>query len=263
MQLHQLNILLVAPSLVLMASLKKELGGMGIVHTACCQTVADAMHAMRMKKPDLVLSSMYFSDGDGIALISEMRQDVELKDTLFMLVSSETRFEMLDPIRQAGVVAILPRPFTQEAFEHAMHLACGYLDEKPWAIDSVHISSLKLLLVDDSRLARRHMLTILQKLGVDASKVTQAENGAEAIEKLQDEKFDMVLTDYNMPKMDGEELLKYIRQDSGLDKMSVIMVTSEQNEATLASIQSHGVTALLDKPFTPDYLRIVFEKHLK
>lgn len=260
--LQDLNILMVAPSRVLAAVLRKELGDMGAVQTVSCKNIGEAMDKMREVKPDLVVSSMYFEDGDGIDLITAMRNETAFEDTLFMLISSETRFEMLDPVRQAGVVAILSRPFTQEALIQAVNTTLGYLEDKSFSIDHQKLTSLKLLVVDDSKLARRHMLGVLEKLGITPLQIIQAEHGHEAIEKLKAEKFDLVLTDYNMPQMDGEELLKYIRQDNELDKIPVIMVTSEQNETILASIKSHGVTAMLNKPFDPPNLKAMLESHL-
>ncbi len=262
LSLENLNILMVAPSRVLAAVLKKELGDMGAVQTVSCKSIGEALEKMREVKPNLVVSSMYFEDGDGIALITAMRNEESLKDILFMLISSETRFEMLDPVRQAGVVAILSRPFTQEALTQAVNTTLGYLEEKAFSIDHQKLASLKLLLVDDSKLARRHLLNVLEKIGITPLQITQAEHGCEAIEKLQAEKFDIVITDYNMPQMDGEELLKYIRQHPELDAMPVIMVTSEENEAKLASIKSHGVTAMLNKPFDPPNLKALLEMHL-
>jgi two-component system chemotaxis response regulator CheY len=260
--LQDLTILMVAPSRVLAAVLRKELGDMGAVQTVSCKNISEAMDKMREVQPDLVVSSMYFEDGDGIDLITTMRHEEAFKDTLFMLISSETRFEMLDPVRQAGVVAVLSRPFTQEALIQAVNTTLGYLDEKAASIDHQKLTSLKLLLVDDSKLARRHMLNVLEKLGITPVQIIQAEHGFEAVEKLKEEKFDLVLTDYNMPQMDGEELLKYIRQHSELDNMPVIMVTSEENETKLASIKSHGVTAMLNKPFDPPNLKALLENHL-
>ena len=253
---------MVAPSKVLAAVLRKELGDMGAVQTVSCKNISEALEKMHEVRPDLVVSSMYFEDGDGIDLITAMRNDEILSKTLFMLISSETRFEMLDPVRQAGVVAILSRPFTQEALTQAVDTTLDYLEEREIAVDHQKLSSLKILLVDDSRLARRHMMDVLEKMGVTPLQVVQAENGHEAIERLGAEKFDVVLTDYNMPKMDGEELLKCIRQTPELDCIPVIMVTSEENETKLASIKSNGVTAMLNKPFDPPNLKAMLERHL-
>jgi two-component system chemotaxis response regulator CheY len=260
--IQDISILLVAPSRVLGAVLSKELGDLGVVQTICCKNITDAIEKMREIKPDLVVSSMYFEDGDGIDLITQMRHETIFEDTLFMLVSSETRFEMLDPIRQAGVVAILPRPFTQDALSQAFQSALGFLEEKQFSSANKNILELKMLVVDDSKLARRHMMSVLAKIGIHVDQVTLAESGHEAVQKLEAQYFDVVLTDYNMPIMDGEELLKFIRQHNALDQLPVIMVTSEQCEIKIASIKSNGVTAMLNKPFDPPNLKDLLESCL-
>lgn len=260
--LQDLSILMVVPSRVLGAVLSKELGDLGAIKKICCKNIEEALFQMREIKPDLVVSSMYFEDGDGIDLITAMRSETAFEDTLFMLISSETRFEMLDPIRQAGVVAVLSRPFTSEALAQAVNTTLGYLDAETFTAVHKDVSSLKMLVVDDSKLARRHMMKVLEKIGVEDQQIVLAEDGHEAIEKLKTDKFDLVLTDYNMPKMDGEELLKYIREHEELVDMPVIMVTSERNETTLASIKNNGVTAMLDKPFDPPNLRALLEMYL-
>lgn len=260
--LQDLSILMVVPSRVLGAVLSKELGDLGAIKKICCKNIKEALVQMREINPDLVVSSMYFEDGDGIDLITAMRSEAAFEDTLFMLISSETRFEMLDPIRQAGVVAILSRPFTSEALAQAVNTTLGYLDTKSFAAVHKNIASLKMLVVDDSKLARRHMLKVLEKLGIKDEQIELAEDGRQAIEKLAVASYDLVLTDYNMPKLDGEELLKYIREHEELLHMPVIMVTSEKNETKLASIKNNGVTAMLDKPFDPPNLKALLEMHI-
>jgi two-component system chemotaxis response regulator CheY len=262
--IEDISILMVVPSRVLGAVIRKELGDMGVVQMAACKNIEQALDQLREVKPDLVVSSMYFEDGDGIDLIMRMREEEAFKDTLFMLISGEERFEMLDPIRQAGVVAMLPRPFTHDALLHAVNSSLGLLSENGFVEESenINLSDIRVLLVDDSKLARRHMLNVLRKVGVSEELVFQAEDGQEAVDKLGKAEFDLIVTDYNMPKMDGEELLKFIRQDDEINKIPVIMVTSEQDETKLGSIKSHGVTAMMDKPFDAPHLISLLEMHL-
>jgi two-component system chemotaxis response regulator CheY len=180
-----------------------------------------------------------------------------------MLVSAEERFERLDPIRQAGVMAILPKPFTADDIQHAIGLSHNYLAAEDLLNAQQDISSLRILLVDDSRLARRHMSRVLAKLGVQAHQLEEADDGTSAVEILQRQSFDLVLTDYNMPVMDGERLLLFIRQQEHLKNMPVIMITSEDNETKLGSIKSNGITAMLDKPFQAPHLRELLDTHLE
>jgi two-component system chemotaxis response regulator CheY len=94
---------------------------------------------------------------------------------------------------------------------------------------------------------------VLTNLG--ARDITQAVDGADAIERLKETEFDLVVTDYNMPHVDGEQLLRYIRNESSQSYVPVLMVTSEQNEATLSSVQKSGVSGLCDKPFDTDNVK--------
>lgn len=256
--LEQLNILMVMPSRVQGAVLQKELGDQGVMNMACCANIQQALQLMREQQPDLVISSMYFEDGDGIDLVTAMRNEEALENILFMLVSSEERFDMLDPIRQAGVIAILPKPFDRRALKQALMNSIGFLNDD-LAVDKRAIADLRVLVVDDSKLARRHIATVLGKIGVQETQVLQAENGKHAVELLEQQAFDVVFTDYNMPQMDGEELLKYIRQHATLQDTPVIMVTSERNETKIGSIQNHGVTAMLDKPFDAPHVKKLLE----
>ncbi len=123
-KLEDISILMVVPSRVLGAVLSRELGDLGAVKKVCCKNISEALMQMREIRPDLVVSSMYFEDGDGIALVNAMRADSLLENTMFMVVSGETRPEMLEPMRQAGVVAVLPRPFTSEALSLAISASC-------------------------------------------------------------------------------------------------------------------------------------------
>lgn len=67
--------------------------------------------------------------------------------------------------------------------------------------------------------------------------------------------FDLIVTDYNMPVMDGQELIRFIRHDMGNTLIPILMVTSEDNELRLNNIQQSGVSAICDKPFEPQTVK--------
>jgi len=90
-------------------------------------------------------------------------------------------------------------------------------------------------------------------MGLD--NIDEAVNGLEAVELLSNNLFDLVVTDYNMPEMDGRELSAYIREQSTQQSIPIIMVTSEQNDSRLAAVQQAGVSAICDKPFEPENVR--------
>jgi two-component system chemotaxis response regulator CheY len=209
----------------------------------------DALRLMREDQPDLVISSMYLTDMSGTDLIISMRNDERLAEVPFMLISSETSFKLLDPIRQAGAVAILPKPFTAKDLERALATSLDHINIHlhQEAFDEIDMADVKVLMVDDSRMARNQMRRVLTSLGIEI--IDEAINGKEAIPLLEATFYDLVLTDYNMPEMDGQELIHYIRTQSSQTSIPILMVTSESNQNRIAAIQQAGVSGICDKPF--------------
>jgi two-component system chemotaxis response regulator CheY len=115
---------------------------------------------------------------------------------------------------------------------------------------------MKVLLVDDSGTMRTIQKRCLNKLGVED--VTEAEDGRGALDQFEKQPFDVILSDWNMPHMDGMALLKEIRTRN--TQVPFIMITTEaERERVLAAIQA-GCSDYLVKPFTPDALREKLEK---
>lgn len=75
--------------------------------------------------------------------------------------------------------------------------------------------------------------------------------------------FDLVVTDYNMPEVDGRELTRYIREQSQQSHLPILMVTSESKDTHLANIEQDGVNALCDKPFEPHVVKQILFKLLE
>jgi two-component system chemotaxis response regulator CheY len=106
---------------------------------------------------------------------------------------------------------------------------------------------LKTLVVDDSPLARKHICRVLGNLGIHD--ITTAENGRQAVSIIESTFFDLVVTDYNMPEMDGETLTRFIRENSTQRSIPILMVTSEGDQSRLSAVQQAGVSGICDKPF--------------
>ncbi|MBI5634171.1 MAG: chemotaxis response regulator CheY [Nitrospirae bacterium] len=112
---------------------------------------------------------------------------------------------------------------------------------------------MKFLVVDDFSTMRRIVKNILKQLGYE--NIDEAEDGAQAYSKLQNGNYDFVVSDWNMPNMDGLELLKKIRSDERLKAMPVLMVTAEaEKEKVITAIQA-GVNNYIVKPFTAEVLK--------
>jgi two-component system chemotaxis response regulator CheY len=105
----------------------------------------------------------------------------------------------------------------------------------------------KILVVDDFSTMRRIVINILHRLGY--TNVVEAENGADALKKLKEEKFELVISDWNMPTMTGLELLQAVRADDSLKGTPFLMVTAEgRKENILAAVKS-GANNYVVKPF--------------
>lgn len=109
------------------------------------------------------------------------------------------------------------------------------------------------LVVDDSRAIRMLLAKTLTGLGYD---VRQASDGAEALEVIAAEKtaLKLVLADWNMPQVNGLEMLKQVRRNSALDSVAVVMVTTETEMGHMAEALEAGATEYVMKPFTRDIL---------
>ena len=107
---------------------------------------------------------------------------------------------------------------------------------------------MRFLVVDDFSTMRRIVRNLLKELGY--TNVDEAEDGAIALQKLQGGGFEFVVTDWNMPNMDGFELLTQIKQDPTLCHIPVLMVTAEARKEDIVRAAQIGAAGYIVKPFT-------------
>ncbi len=245
--ISELAITFVEPSSVQAQIIRGHMQGLNVQTTQHFKTGKEALQSVKQYKPDLMVSAMYLEDMTGAELVQQLRKDPELEDLPFMLISSETSFAMLDPIRQAGVVAILPKPFAADDLRRALYATVEYITPDETALADVVLDDLITLVVDDSSMARKHISRVLNNLGIH--QITTAENGRAAVDLIEQNFYDLVVTDYNMPEMDGEALTRYIREKSSQRSIPVLMVTSEESGSRLSAVQQAGVSGICDKPF--------------
>ena len=245
----ELSILLLEASDTQRKIISSKLSEEGFSNIQTAITITDALEIINNYQPDLVASAMHFEDGTALTLLKQIQENPELEDIQFMLVSSECRREQLEVYRQAGVVAILPKPFSSEHLLKALNSTLDLLNDDELELDNFNVHELKVLVVDDSKMARNIIKRTISNLGLKL--ITEAEDGAQAIKIMQDNQFDLVITDYNMPSVDGLALTQFIRNDSQQCDVPILMVSSDANEAHLANVAQAGVNALCDKPFEP------------
>jgi two-component system chemotaxis response regulator CheY len=119
-------------------------------------------------------------------------------------------------------------------------------------------TSMRILIVDDFATMRRIVRNILKQLGY--TNVEDADDGTSALALLKSEKFDFVITDWNMPKMTGLDLLKSIRSDPNLKNIPVLMVTAEALQENIVAAAKAGVNDYVVKPFDAQTLKGKIDK---
>lgn len=118
--------------------------------------------------------------------------------------------------------------------------------------------NMKILIVDDFSTMRRIVKNLLRDLGFNDT--SEADDGQTALPMLKTGKFDFLVTDWNMPGMDGLELLKHVRSDDNLKDMPVLMVTAEAKREQIVVAAQAGVNGYVVKPFTAVTLKEKIEK---
>lgn len=120
----------------------------------------------------------------------------------------------------------------------------------------------RFLVVDDFSTMRRIVRNLLKELGY--TNVDEAEDGSMALSKLKGDTFDFVISDWNMPIMDGLTMLQHIRSDPVLKKLPVLLVTAEAKKENIVAAAQAGASGYVVKPFTAatldEKLQKIFEK---
>jgi len=253
MKLDDLFVLLVEPSKVQRSIIIKHLNSLGIVDIEECSHGHAALEFMNQQLPDMVLCSMHLPDMTGTEIVKSMREHDEQKDVTFLLVSSETHYRYLEPIRQAGAIGILPKPFNQDELARVLRSTVAYLNDSDHEHSDEDFESLNILLVDDSKMSRRYFANILKNMGVQ--NIVEAEDGAQALKIFYASDFDLIVSDYHMPNIDGREMVEIIRHQTKQPTIPVMMITSEQDNTELAAIENAGVSALCKKPLSYEIMK--------
>lgn len=120
---------------------------------------------------------------------------------------------------------------------------------------------MKFLVVDDSPTMRRIVINALKTFGYE--NVVEAEDGQDAMAKLQSEKIDFIITDWNMPNMTGLELTKNVRSNESLKHIPILMVTTRGLKQDIVEALQAKVNNYVVKPFTPQVLKEKIEAVLK
>ena len=114
---------------------------------------------------------------------------------------------------------------------------------------------MKVLVVDDFSTMRKVIIHTIREIGFQIENIAEAQNGIRALEKMKQQKFDFIISDWSMPEMTGIELLKEIRaSNTYFRKIPFLMVTAESDKGKVIEAVRSGVSNYIIKPFSPKTL---------
>jgi serine/threonine protein kinase len=265
------TILLVEPSRTQAGIIRKFLDSLGVEVLPPVQTGQEALEICNKNNVTVVMSAMHLKDMSGI----QLAHGLTLKPPVpgFVLVSSESELQGAGSLSEFKNTHILHKPFAVEKLVETLNAITGLklssssagtgtIENKITTVvepkGRADRARLKVLLVDDSSTARVYAKSMLQKLGFTT--FIEAGDGAQAVAILAREPFDLIISDYNMPLMDGQALLSYLRGNPATQAIPVVMVTTETNPAKLEAIRKLGVAGLCEKAFTIETLQGIVDR---
>ncbi len=115
--------------------------------------------------------------------------------------------------------------------------------------------ALDIMIVDDSAAIRKILQRVLAQAGVALGTVHEANDGSQALELLKTNKVSLILSDINMPNMDGIELLSRLKADAEYKAVPIVMVTTEGSQTRVMQALELGAAGYVRKPFTPEQIK--------
>jgi two-component system chemotaxis response regulator CheY len=246
------TILLVEPSRTQAAIIRKFLQQGSVDNVVTASTGQEALRLARSTPPTAVVSTLILTDMTGIELAKQVRNECKGAPPGFVLISTEAEVKEAGALSSVGAI-LLHKPFTPVQLGDALALACRQGTPLPSGRERVRV-----LVVDDSAPARVHMRSVLKGLGV--TQLVEVADGAQAVAAVARDTFDLIVTDYNMPLMDGGALVGYLRENPATAGVPIIMVTTETDPLRLERVRRLGVAAICDKSFPAEIVREVLDR---
>lgn len=239
------SVLVVEPSRVQASIIKGYLQDHALEVVGVATNGKDAIAAVHSLRPRAVISAMHLPDIKGVSLAEQIRAEIKADAPGFVLITSEADDHASGELSKLNRVQTLVKPFTAEQL-------VATLNQVTWSTVSAGKSKrdrgqLRVLIVDDSSTARMRVRAVLQELGFQ--QFLEDPDGAHAIVTAARESCDLIVTDYNMPLMDGRALVSYLKQNPATSTIPIVMVTTETEPRVLDPVRKLGVVAVIEKAF--------------
>lgn len=250
-----MSILIVEDSVPLRALLRHQLEGMGYVGREIAEA-ADGVEAMKYleghdHEVQAVLLDWIMPNLDGFEVLKRVKQSPRLKHIPIIMVTCQSQTDNVVQAMRAGAHDYLVKPIRPE------ELARKITDLGESAQPAAGRPVLQVLVVDDSDTQRKVAISALTDLKGFKVQIHEASEGQAALDFLigGEPKIDVVVSDWEMPGLDGIELLRQLRCHEGLDQIPFIMLTSTTRRERVVEAMKEGAFGYMVKPIRPEALR--------
>ena len=203
----------------------------------------------------------------GVDLAKQVRAEMLQNAPGVVVISSEADAADVGTLSKLTRVVTLAKPFSPEQLLQAVNLVTGLSvtlrsSETVTGLSGIKMggsgvqprpkvdrAALRVLIVDDSSTARLHVRKVLSGLGFAAFE--EAADGVQGIAAATRQPFDLIVTDFNMPLLDGRAVVSYLRQHPPTSAVPILVVTTETAADSAGDLRALGATAVLEKAFPP------------
>ena len=254
------SVLVVEPSRVQSSIIRQYLEAQGMTVAAVATTGADAIATCHVTRPTGVVTALHLADMTGVELAKQVRAEMLENAPGVVVISSEADAADVGTLSQLTRVVTLAKPFTPDQLVQSLNVVTGLsvtvrssetvaglsgIRTKPAA----NRATLRVLIIDDSSTARMHERAVLTGMGF--ATFEEAADGAQGIAAATRHPFDLIVTDFNMPLVDGRAVVSYLKQNKPTAAIPILVVTTETDPQLVASLKSLGATAVIEKAFPP------------
>jgi len=214
----------------------------------------EALEMLHVERYDLVLLDIMMPGVDGYQVLKRIKSELLLNDIPVIMVTALNDEPTLKRCLELGATDYIGKPFELTYLKSRIWRAIQALSQvrRPTATQNDSSIATSVLVVDDDELNQGLLLRRLKKAGHD---VHVAANGAEAMRLLNKQRFDLILLDIMMAKMDGYEVLEKIRERQSLADVPVIMVSAVNDTASMERCMQLGADDYIMKPYNTILLK--------
>ena len=221
----------------------------------------ETLNLLRFERFDMILLDVMMPDMDGYEVLLRIKADSNTLDIPVIIISAIRDKDSIINCLGLGASDYLLKPYNMDIVKARIRRCLGTWrgvdHERNW---QAMMRNSNVLIVEDDEFNRDLLQRRIKQSGFNTS---CASSGKEALEVLENEKFDLLLLDLMMPGIDGIEVLKRIKADSKHAHTPVIMVSALDDSESIATCMRHGATDYVTKPFNAVLLRTRIESVLK